>query len=313
VEILIAGASGNLGSHLTKHLLKGPHRLRLLVHTSPVSSEKNPRASIVHGDLADLPSLFEPTKNVDCIIYVAGLLFRPRPEKFLHMTNTVYVQNLVDAALRNGVRKFILVSFPHVEGETTPVSPAKGNLDADPASIHARTRLAAEKYLFTVCKGTSMKPVVLRAGVIYGRGVKLTEAARRLMKLRLFAVWNELTWVHLLSLPDFLRIVEIGIEWDNLSGIYNLCDDEPIMLQEFVDGLAKQWGYKRPWRLPAFCFRFAAGLCENFAAVFHTRTPLNRDIVEMAMTSVVADTSRMKKEILSKLLYPTFKEGVTII
>lgn len=188
MNVLIVGATGNLGSHLVKYLSTGPHRLRLLLHERPLpyEIETSPDISVAYGDLDSPASLQVPTKDIDCIIYLAGVLFRPRPETFLHRTNTVYVQNIVAAALANGVRKFILVSFPHVEGTTTPDRPAQGALDANPTSIHAQTRLAAERYLFSACQEKTMKPLVLRAGVIYGRGVKLTEAARKLMKWSFF-------------------------------------------------------------------------------------------------------------------------------
>ena len=228
-------------------------------------------------------------------------------------TQSKYVQNIVDAALSSGVRKFILISFPHVEGETSPGAPALGELDAHSTTLHSQTRLAAEQYLFRVCEGKSMKPLVLRAGVIYGRGVKLIEAARSLMRRRLLAIWCTPTWVHLLALPDFLRVVKIGIEKEELSGIFNICDDKPMLLQDFLDEIATHWGFKAPLRLPAFVFYWTAVLCEAFATIFHTRTPLTRDIVTMGMTSVVADTSRMKNEISATLLFPTLKQGLAII
>jgi NAD dependent epimerase/dehydratase family enzyme len=158
-----------------------------------------------------------------------------------------------------------------------------------------------------------MRPVVFRAGVIYGKEVKLLEAARWLMRRNLFAIWHRPTWLHLLSLPDFLRIVEIGIERNNLSGIYNLCDDEPMLLQDFLDALANHWGYKTPWRIPAWTFYLAAIVSETFSRIFITSTPLTRDIVTMGMTSVVADNSRMKKELVQQLLYPSFREGIILL
>ena len=158
-----------------------------------------------------------------------------------------------------------------------------------------------------------MIPIVLRAGVIYGRGVKLVEAARWLMHRRLMATWRKPTWIHLLALPDFLRIIHIAIEKENLFGIYNLGDDQPMLLQEFLDRLAEHWHYPHPIRLPESAFHAAAYFCETFAAVFRTATPLNRDIVQMAMTSVVADTNRMKKEIVAELHYPTLREGVATL
>ena len=65
-----------------------------------------------------------------------------------------------------------------MEGETTPSAPARGILNAQPNAIHSRTRLEAEKYLFEASGGTGLQPVVLRAGVIYGKDVKLITAAR---------------------------------------------------------------------------------------------------------------------------------------
>jgi nucleoside-diphosphate-sugar epimerase len=315
MTILIVGAAGNLGSHLTKHLLGGPHSLRLLTHTSalPVEVANDPRISKINADLNDPLSLVNACSSVDCVVYAAGVLFRPRPESFLHITNTKYVQNIVDAALSTGVRKFVLISFPHVEGETSPEVPALGQLDAHSTTLHSQTRLAAEQYLFRACEGKAMKPLVLRAGVVYGRDVKLIEAARSLMRMRLFAIWRTPTWVHLLALPDFLRIVEIGIEKTDLCGIFNVCDDKPMLLQDFLDEIAAHWGFKAPLRLPAFVFYWTAILCETFATIFHTNTPLTRDIVTMGMTSVVADTSRMKNEISATLLFPTLKQGLSII
>ena len=315
MNVLVVGAAGNLGSHLTRYLLNGHHHLRLLVHKNPPSVDLTniPNAAVVKADLNVPSSLREACKNIDCIVYVAGVLFKPRPEKFLHRTNTAYVQNIVDAALSAGVYKFILVSFPHVEGETTPYAPAKGELHAHPASIHSQTRLAAEQYLIHACEKSAMKPLVFRTGIVYGRGVKLTEMARTLMSKNLLAIWKKPTWVHLLSLPDFLKIVEVGIDKDGLRGIYNLCDDHPVCLQEFLDTLARHWGFKEPRRLPSFCFYLAAILCETFATIFHTSTPLTRDIITMGMTSVVADTTRMKNEIVSTLMYPTLNEGLELL
>lgn len=315
MRTLIVGASGNLGSHFVRSLFDSPHCLRLLVHkrTLPFEVKEHENISVYRADLEDPSSLLGACNGIDCVIHLAGVLFRPRPASFLPRTNTLYVKNLVDAALISGVRKFILVSFPHVEEGTTPKSPARGLLEVYPSAIHARTRLAAEKYLFQASEGQKMSPIVFRAGIIYGRGVKLTEAARWLLKHRVLAVWKKPTWVHLLALPDFLTLLRIGIERDDLSGIYNLCDDKPILLQDFLDGLAEQWGYPKAWRLPEFSFYFAAVLSEAIATILKTASPLTRDIIKMGMTSVVADTSRMKRELLPTLAYPTFSEGRSLL
>ncbi|MEK6571828.1 MAG: NAD(P)-dependent oxidoreductase, partial [Bacteroidota bacterium] len=255
MKVLITGAAGNLGSNLARYLLggspernrrAGPYELRLLIHRKNLPSDisVSPNVSVHRADLANPRTLSEPCRDIDCIVHFAGVLFAPRPEKFLPTTNLGYVRNIVGVALEAGVRKFILISFPHVEGESSPEKPARGLLDGNPTSFHAKTRLAAEKYLFNACKGTDMIPVSLRAGMIYGRGILMVEAARWLLRHHLLAVWREPTWNHLLALPDFLTCMKSAIDGERISGIYNVADDEPLTLQEFLDTVAAHWGFR---------------------------------------------------------------------
>jgi len=106
VNILIVGASGNLGSLLTQHLLSSSHQLRLVTHQRPLPFDlpRGANAETVHADLNDPTSLQIVCENMDCIVYLAGVLFQPRPEKFIHRTNTIYVQNIVGAATAAGVK-----------------------------------------------------------------------------------------------------------------------------------------------------------------------------------------------------------------
>jgi uncharacterized protein YbjT (DUF2867 family) len=84
VKVLIVGASGNLGSHLSKHLLQSPHRLNLPTHERgfPFDLPEGANAEIVQGNLNDPASLQKVCKNVDCIVYLAGVLFRHAGKAF---------------------------------------------------------------------------------------------------------------------------------------------------------------------------------------------------------------------------------------
>lgn len=315
MKILITGPTGNLGAFLTRHLLGSPHELNLLIHRRPVPFDPGayPNVRVFRGDLGRAETLAEPCHGVDAVVHFAGVLFAPRPEKFLPTTNVAYVENLVAAALAAGVGKIILISFPHVEGESTPENPARGMLSGNPSSVHARTRLAAEKHLFAACEGTETTPVSLRPGMIYGRGVLMIEAARRLMRRRLLAVWRRPTWIHLLALPDFIRCVTAALEKPEIRDIYNLGDDEPLTLQEFLDALAWHWGCAEPWRLPRWTFFVAAAAVEMFAAAFGTAAPLTRDFISIGMASYYGDTTRMKAELVPELAFPTLRDGLALL
>jgi NAD dependent epimerase/dehydratase family enzyme len=158
-----------------------------------------------------------------------------------------------------------------------------------------------------------MMPVALRAGMIYAWGVLMIDAARWLMRRRLLGVWGKPTWIHLLALPDFLAATAAAIDGPAISGIYNLGDDRPLTLQDFLDTLAAHWGYRRPWRAPAWAFYAAGALSEAVATALRTPSPLTRDFIRIGMASYVMDTARMKSELLPMLAYPTLRGGLTLL
>jgi nucleoside-diphosphate-sugar epimerase len=101
----------------------------------------------VQADLGDPSTIVPSVAGIDVVVHVAGVLFAPRPERVLPISNGRWFANLLDAALAAGVRKIVLASFPQVEGPTTVDRPATGRLDREPVSVHARKRLEAERLL----------------------------------------------------------------------------------------------------------------------------------------------------------------------
>jgi len=315
MRVLITGAAGNLGGFLAHDLVGRAHELRLMMHRTPVAGDlvDAPAIEVVRADLARPESLPSCVADVDVIVHFAGVLFKPFPERFLPTTNLEYVLNLTRAAVEAGVRRVILISFPHVEGDTTPDAPAQGSLEGTPISVHAQTRRAAEHALLDETRGSRTEVVILRSGLIYGRGVLMIEAARWLMRRRWLGVWREPTWVHPLALPDFLACVRAGIEKPALSGVYLLGDERPVTLQDFLDRLARHWGFSRPWRAPAFLFYLAGLACELWGVVWGTPSPLTRDFIRIGMVSHVGDTTRMRRELLPTLAYPTLEDGLGLL
>lgn len=96
--------------------------------------------------------------------------------------------NLLDCAIEAGVKRMVLISFPHVEGETSLAHPATGRLNGKPVSIHAATRLEEEKLLMTQ---SGMEKVILRCGMIYGRGILMIDAAHWFSRYYLLGVWRK--------------------------------------------------------------------------------------------------------------------------
>lgn len=310
MRILITGAAGNLGSLLARHLLSHEvGRLRLMIFRRDVPADLNVagKIEIVRADLSQRSSLAAAVKGIDVIVHFAGVLFKANPEHFLNTTNTEYFKNLVDVAKENGVRRIILISFPHVEGPTSIENPAKGRLDGTPISVHAKTRLEEERYLFA----NAVEPISLRVGMVYGRGILMIDAARWLAKRRLLGVWKERTQIHLISKDDFCAACTAAIINDTASGIYHVGDEGNVSLQEFLELACHQWGFGRPWIMPLWLIYTAAELCELYSKITGSASPLTRDFINIGRVSYYGDTERMRKDLLPVLKYRTITEGVS--
>jgi len=240
-------------------------------------------------------------------------LFAPRPESFLPETNTRWFSNLLTAALEARVERVILISFPHVEGPTSVEHPATGRLDRHPISIHAQTRLQEERLLLDRTRETATTPIILRLGLVYGRGILMIDAARWLARRRLLCVWREPTLLQLLSVPDYLRAVEAAIFKPGVRGIYHVGDEQPVTLQHFLDEACRVWGYARPIRIPLWLIYTAASACEAFALIARRRSPLTRDFIRIGRVSHWGDTRRTREELISELQYPTLETGLSTL
>jgi nucleoside-diphosphate-sugar epimerase len=309
--VLITGAAGNMGTLLSRHLAGRVPRLRLMYHRTPLAGDLMRADGVepVQADLDDPRTIGAAVEGVDVVVHFAGVLFAPRPARFLPVTNVKWFENLLDAALRASASKIILASFPQVEGPTSFDQPAIGRLDREPISIHAQTRLQAERLLMSRTAHTETVPVVLRLGVVYGRDVLLIEAARRLARRGLLGVWREPTMLQLIAVPDYLQATEAAIRNPSAAGIYHVGDERPLTIQEFLDGLCEEWGYRRPWRVPMWSAHLAAAACELFALCAGTKAPLTPDIVALGRVSHWGDTRRTRLDLAPQLVCPTFSVG----
>ena len=308
ITVLITGAAGNLGTLSARHFLANSDcQLKLMYHkkTIPEDILREKRVRAFQCDLAEPSILKDAVSGADVIIHFAGILFKASPEKFLPVTNTAYFKNLVKVAKEQGVKKIILISFPHVEGATSPWLPSTDRTDRVPVSVHASTRLEEEKILLEEME----TPVILRVGMVYGRGILMPDAARWFARLWLLGVWREPTHIHLISKWDFCASLLGAAINKNTRGIYNIGDEGVQTLQEYLDFACSVWETKKPWRMPLWMIYSAAFLFETFSRIFKVQSPLTKDFIDIGRVSYYGDTGRMREELLPELRYRTMQEG----
>lgn len=313
-RIAITGAAGNLGGLLAQGMKDLNVNLNLLIHKKDVPNnlKEKDNVSVFKVDLANAETLHNALKGVDTIVHFAGILFKANPESFLPTTNTLYFNNLLNAAVAQSVKRIILISFPHVEGESLPDNPARGILDGDPISMHAKTRLEEEKLLFQYGDKYKLEAVSLRVGMVYGEGILMIDAGQWFARHWLLGVWKKPTYIHLISKIDFVDATIAAVLKPDIRGIYHLGDEGVQTLQQFLDDITVYKGYHKPWRMPVWMIMTAAKGFELFSSLFGTKSPLTNDFVKIGMVSYYGDTSRMRKELLPELKYKTYKDGMVL-
>ena len=170
MKILITGGFGFIGSSLGKYLLLQKHEIVLASRNSnrDVSSWL-PQAKIVKIRWNDFDLLKKICDNVDVIIHSAGMNAsesKRNPNKALEV-NGLNTKNLISAAVKEKVKKFIYFSTAHVYG-----SPLRDNIDEKSklTNLHpyATTHLAGEKAVQYINQTEKTQGIVIRLSNCYG-------------------------------------------------------------------------------------------------------------------------------------------------
>lgn len=110
MRILVTGATGAIGRNLIKELKKETsHTIRILTRTQHSGQKDVKNLEKEKGDLADIESLFRACADVDTIIHLAGITHTHNSSLYDEI-NRAGSENLIHAAERGGIKKFIFLS-----------------------------------------------------------------------------------------------------------------------------------------------------------------------------------------------------------
>jgi nucleoside-diphosphate-sugar epimerase len=199
---------------------------------------------------------------------LSGDMDMRHPDRFFAMTNRLRTEgtdHLLAAGRAVGVRRFIAQSYAGWPYDRSggPVKTETDPLDPDPPAT-LRTTLDAIRYVErTVTSIDWADGLALRYGAFYGPGTQisadpeaqLTKAIRK----RQFPVIGDGggIWSHI-HVEDVASATVAALD-RGAPGIYNICDDEPAPVREWLPFLADTLGAKRPMRVPRLIGRLLAG------------------------------------------------------
>jgi nucleoside-diphosphate-sugar epimerase len=265
MRVFVAGASGAIGTRLVRQLVDRGHEV-IGTSRSP-ANEDRVRALGAEPITLDLLEPDAVRKAVlasepDAIAHEATALADLRDFKHFDrsfaQTNRLRTEGtdaLLAAADEAGVQRFVAQSYASIRYERVGgmVKTEDDPLDPNPLPA-ARESHAAMRYLDETV--TDAGGIILRYGAFYGAANDgLIEPVRK----RQFPIVGDgggfASWIHL---DDAAAATVLALE-RGLPGIYNIVDDEPAPVREWLPVLAQALGAKPPRHVPRWLARLVAG------------------------------------------------------
>jgi nucleoside-diphosphate-sugar epimerase len=279
VKVFVAGATGAIGTQLVPQLAAAGHDV-IGMTRSPAKTDmlRALGARPVVADALDPDAVAravaetEPEVIVHQLTALKGdldLRDMRNPDRFGAMTNRLRTEgtdHLLAAGRAVGIRRFIAQSIVAIGTYARTGGPVKTEDDPRDLDLPAKGRSGADalRYLEDAVTGIDWaEGIVLRYGAFYGPGTGVSADPDALLTKSIRArrfpiigdgggVWS---YVHI---EDAASATVAAVDHGG-PGIYNVVDDEPAPVREWLPFLAEQLGAKKPMRVPRFVVRLLAG------------------------------------------------------
>jgi nucleoside-diphosphate-sugar epimerase len=273
MKVLVAGATGALGKHLVPRLVASGHEVAGMTRSeakqdairglgaTPVVADALAAEQVAAGVAQVRPEVI--VHELTALSASLDLRHFDRDFALTNRLRTEGTDHLMAAGRAVGTRRFVAQSYAgwNYERSGGPVKSEDDPLDPAPAKA-MRATLEAIRYLErTVTEAQGMDGIVLRYGGFYGPGTSLGPGGEHVevIRKRQFplvdggtGVWS---FVHIEDAADAtVAAVEHG-----RPGIYNVVDDQPAAVSEWLPALTEALGAPAPRRVPRWLARLLAG------------------------------------------------------
>ena len=174
---LVTGGAGFIGSNLCEAILKLGHRVRCLDDLSTGKQENvdlfigHPNYEFIKGDIKDLDTCMRACEGVDYVLNQAAWGSVPRSIEmplFYCANNITGTLNMLEAARRNGVKRFVYASSSSVYGDE-PKLPKTEGTEGNLLSPYALTKRCDEEWAKQYTRHYGLETVGLRYFNVFGR------------------------------------------------------------------------------------------------------------------------------------------------
>lgn len=281
MTVLVTGACGFLGSHVTELLMARGEQPRVMVRPGDsVSALDGADVDIRWGDVADPTAVSAALSGVDRVVHCAARTDPWGPEAEYERTNVRGLETLVRAALDVGVRRLVHISSITVHGNDV-----RGEVDEraplrEESNPYSRSKVAGERLLRRMIRDDGAPVTIVRPGWIYGPRdtTSFVRLARMIEKRQMLTVGSGENHLPLIYVRDAARGALLACESPHAEGrSYILVNDELVTQGQFIAAVATELGAPPPAaRIPYQLAVILGGLAEDVGRLARKRPPIMR-------------------------------------
>jgi nucleoside-diphosphate-sugar epimerase len=252
MNVLITGATGFIGRHITQELAKKKDiNLFCLVRNDKKAQRlEHLGVKFIYANITQKHTLTKILRhNIDIIIHCAAVVNADK--KLLHETNVLGTQNICELAQNLNVERFIYFSSVSVISGN-PDIPLKEDLPYKATSEYGESKIEAEKIVL-MYRRRGLKTAILRPCMVYGPDEPhLLKTLLSLIKLRLLFTLDEgKKKLHLVYVGNVVAAVVDGLKKDEfLEGSFFVADEDVLTVKEILDIISREIKAPRAWNLP---------------------------------------------------------------
>lgn len=310
MAILVTGATGLLGRHLTDRLLRDGRSVRIITRDpGRVPSSWSGRVEVITGDLRDRNVLKAATKGVDLLFHLAG---ETQNAALMRAVNVEAVRGLLEASALAGVKRMVHTSSVGVIGAEGP-----GIITEDspcrPKNEYEQTKLEGERAVLAFAHAAGFDAVVVRPTIVFGEGVirsrdSLIEWMRAVRRGRFAFIGNKAVANYVYAGDVAEAMVRLGERPSPGGAVYHVADPAPM--RDFVETMAAELGVPCPTRtIPAWAAYVAAATLEAAGSVVGMPVPLTRSRVRTLSSTCLFSAEKLRVQ-AGVTLPHGYREGV---
>jgi len=291
-RILVTGATGFIGTHLCRRLLKEGADVRIIARNlAKADTLRSEGADVNYSDLTDYSSLYHAVKNCHIVFHCAGVLGNEAKSwSYFKKINIEGSRLIAAAALNANVERFIFLSTSWVYGMD-----AKGHIDEKSPvclskSPYCDSKIEAEILLRKFLQDRGLPLIIVQPSPVYGTGknvwinstLKLTKAGI------IFSPDNGAGLLQPIYIDDLIDGIILAVQKGRIGESYIMCGPETVTVRDYFNYFLQMTGRKK---IPSLSKKVSlkigalAELVTKYTPLSITTTEVIRGIIMQAIYS----------------------------